>query len=92
MSRQRQDQLLAVLLRQDSWATASSLADQLGVTPRSIRSYVAAPQRPHRGRRCRRVGSGRIPRGPARRRCRGDTGVPGHAARAPAPPDPHAHR
>lgn len=41
MSRQRQDQLLAVLLRQDSWATASSLADQLGVTPRSIRSYVA---------------------------------------------------
>jgi len=42
MSRQRQDQLLAVLLRQDGWATAASLADQLGVTPRSIRSYVAA--------------------------------------------------
>ncbi|MFD5226833.1 BglG family transcription antiterminator [Microbacterium sp. NPDC058342] len=42
MSRQRQDQLLAVLRRQDSWATAASLADQLGVTPRSIRSYVAA--------------------------------------------------
>ena len=42
MSRQRQDQLLALLLRQDSWATAASLADQLGVTPRSIRSYVAA--------------------------------------------------
>lgn len=42
MSRQRQDRLLAVLLRQDSWATAASLADQLGVTPRSIRSYVAA--------------------------------------------------
>ncbi|GAA2862511.1 BglG family transcription antiterminator [Microbacterium arabinogalactanolyticum] len=42
MSRQRQDQLLAVLRREDSWATAASLADQLGVTPRSIRSYVAA--------------------------------------------------
>ncbi|OAN39989.1 BglG family transcription antiterminator [Microbacterium sp. H83] len=42
MSRQRQDQLLATLLRRGSWATAASLADQLGVTPRSIRSYVAA--------------------------------------------------
>lgn len=42
MSRQRQDQLLSTLLRQDGWATAGTLADQLGVTPRSIRSYVAA--------------------------------------------------
>ncbi|WP_449408617.1 BglG family transcription antiterminator [Microbacterium maritypicum] len=42
MSRQRQDQLLSTLLRQGTWATAASLADQLGVTPRSIRSYVAA--------------------------------------------------
>ncbi|WP_460797590.1 BglG family transcription antiterminator [Microbacterium sp. GXF0217] len=42
MTRQRQDQLLSALLRQDGWATAGSLADQLGVTPRSIRSYVAA--------------------------------------------------
>ncbi|MEJ1088373.1 PTS sugar transporter subunit IIA [Microbacterium sp. Mu-80] len=42
MSRQRQDQLLALLLRQDAWSTAASLADQLGVTPRSIRTYVAA--------------------------------------------------
>lgn len=42
MSRQRQDLLLAALLREDAWATAASLADQLGVTPRSIRSYVAA--------------------------------------------------
>lgn len=42
MSRQRQDQLLRALLRQDEWATAASLADLLGVTPRSIRSYVAA--------------------------------------------------
>lgn len=42
MSRQRQDLLLTTLLRQEAWATAGSLADQLGVTPRSIRSYVAA--------------------------------------------------
>lgn len=42
MSRQRQDQVLATLLRRGTWATASSLADQLGVTPRSIRSYVAS--------------------------------------------------
>lgn len=42
MSRLRQDQLLSTLLRQEGWATAATLADQLGVTPRSIRSYVAA--------------------------------------------------
>lgn len=42
MSRQRQDQLLATLLRQRGWATAGTLADLLGVTPRSIRSYVAS--------------------------------------------------
>jgi lichenan operon transcriptional antiterminator len=42
MSRQRQDQLLSSLLRQEKWVTAANLADQLGVTPRSIRSYVAA--------------------------------------------------
>lgn len=42
MSRQRQDQLLSALLREESWLTAASLADALGVTPRSIRSYVAA--------------------------------------------------
>ena len=42
MSRQRQDRLLQTLLRQDEWLTAASLADLLGVTPRSIRSYVAA--------------------------------------------------
>ncbi len=42
MSRQRQDQLLSSLMRQSGWATAGSLADRLGVTPRSIRSYVAA--------------------------------------------------
>lgn len=42
MSRRRQDQLLSALLRRDEWATAGSLADLLGVTPRSIRSYVVA--------------------------------------------------
>ncbi|MBO0981070.1 transcription antiterminator [Microbacterium sp. SD291] len=42
MSRQRQDQLLQALLRLDDWSTAASLADLMGVTPRSIRSYAAA--------------------------------------------------
>jgi lichenan operon transcriptional antiterminator len=38
----RQDRLLALLTRDAEWATAASLADALGVTPRSIRSYVTA--------------------------------------------------
>lgn len=42
MSRQRQDHLLQSLLRAGEWATAAELADMLGVTPRSVRSYVAA--------------------------------------------------
>ncbi|MFK4761301.1 BglG family transcription antiterminator [Microbacterium sp. ZW T5_45] len=42
MSRQRQDQILSILLRQDAWVTAAGLADLVGVTPRSIRSYVVA--------------------------------------------------
>jgi lichenan operon transcriptional antiterminator len=58
MSRQRQDLLLAALLRQEGWATAASLADLLGVTPRSIRSYVAALN-------ARTPGAGVIESGPA---------------------------
>lgn len=42
MTRARQDRLLGVLIRDGDWATAASLADALGVTPRSIRSYVTA--------------------------------------------------
>jgi lichenan operon transcriptional antiterminator len=42
MTRARQDRLLAVLLREEEWSTAAALADLLGVTPRSIRSYVTA--------------------------------------------------
>ncbi|QGU26282.1 BglG family transcription antiterminator [Microbacterium oryzae] len=42
MSRQRQDRLVAILLRDGGWMTAAALADRLGVTPRSIRSYVTA--------------------------------------------------
>lgn len=34
--------MLALLLRDGEWVTASALADALGVTPRSIRSYVTA--------------------------------------------------
>ncbi|GAA3631689.1 BglG family transcription antiterminator [Microbacterium awajiense] len=42
MTRARQDRLLAALVRDGEWATAATLADSLGVTPRSIRSYVTA--------------------------------------------------
>ncbi|WP_404431743.1 PTS sugar transporter subunit IIA [Microbacterium lacus] len=40
MTRAKQDRLLALLARDGEWATAATLADALGVTPRSIRSYV----------------------------------------------------
>ena len=42
MTRARQDRVLAVLVRERDWVTAGALADVLGVTPRSIRSYVTA--------------------------------------------------
>lgn len=42
MTRARQDRLLALLTRDEEWVTAAVLADALGVTPRSIRSYVTA--------------------------------------------------
>jgi len=37
----RQEQLINLLLREPGWITAGSLADLLGVTPRSVRSYIA---------------------------------------------------
>ncbi|WP_150460951.1 BglG family transcription antiterminator [Nesterenkonia ebinurensis] len=39
--RRRPDQLASLLLRAEGWTTASALADALGVTPRSVRSYIA---------------------------------------------------
>lgn len=42
VTRARQDRLLGLLVRDGDWATAAQLADALGVTPRSIRSYVTA--------------------------------------------------
>ena len=42
MTRDRQDRILTYLARAGTWVTASELADVLGVTPRSIRSYVTA--------------------------------------------------
>lgn len=38
----RYERLLDQLLRSDGWTTASELADRLGVTTRSVRSYVTA--------------------------------------------------
>ncbi|WP_292674432.1 MULTISPECIES: PTS sugar transporter subunit IIA [unclassified Microbacterium] len=42
MSRTRQDRVIALLVREADWMTAAELADVVGVTPRSIRSYVTA--------------------------------------------------
>ncbi len=42
MTRQRQDRVLEMLVRDGGWRTAAELADRLGVTSRSVRSYVAA--------------------------------------------------
>ncbi|MDY0908960.1 BglG family transcription antiterminator [Microbacterium sp. CFBP9034] len=42
MTRARQDRLLGLLARDGEWVTAATLADALGVTPRSVRSYVTA--------------------------------------------------
>ncbi|MET0885858.1 MAG: PRD domain-containing protein [Mycetocola sp.] len=42
MTRERQDRILTYLSRASAWVTAGELADVLGVTPRSIRSYVTA--------------------------------------------------
>ncbi len=42
VTRARQDRLLGLLVRDGDWATAALLADALGVTPRSVRSYVTA--------------------------------------------------
>ncbi len=36
------ERMLELLLQQDDWVTATDLAEQLGVTTRSVRSYVAA--------------------------------------------------
>ncbi len=40
--RRRPEQLASLLLRAEGWTPAAALADALGVTPRSVRSYIAA--------------------------------------------------
>ncbi len=42
MNRARQDRVIGLLAREGEWVTAAELADVVGVTPRSIRSYVTA--------------------------------------------------
>jgi lichenan operon transcriptional antiterminator len=42
VSRSRQNKLLTRLVSAENWVTAAALADHLGVTPRSVRTYVAA--------------------------------------------------
>ncbi|MFT4235067.1 MAG: PRD domain-containing protein [Microbacterium sp.] len=42
MSVQRQDRLVSLLVQDGGWQTTASLADRLGVTGRTVRSYVTA--------------------------------------------------
>ncbi len=42
MTREKQDRIASYLARAGTWVTASELADALGVTSRSVRSYVTA--------------------------------------------------
>lgn len=42
VTRARKDRLLGLLVRDGEWVTAATLADGIGVTPRSIRSYVTS--------------------------------------------------
>lgn len=76
MTRARQDRLLALLVRDGEWATAAALADVLGVTPRSIRSYVTALNA--------RVGGAAVESGPQGYRAGPDAAA---ALRAAAPGD-----
>ncbi|WP_188711600.1 BglG family transcription antiterminator [Microbacterium faecale] len=45
MTIKRQTRVLGILLRRSDWVTAGYLADSLGVTARSVRSYVTAINR-----------------------------------------------
>ncbi|MGG7509132.1 BglG family transcription antiterminator [Plantibacter sp. YIM 135249] len=42
MAREKHERMLGHLAKRGSWTTATELADLLGVTPRSVRSYVTA--------------------------------------------------
>ncbi|MGV9769055.1 BglG family transcription antiterminator [Microbacterium sp. NPDC003461] len=80
MTRRRQDRMLGILLRRGDWMTAATLADQLGVTPRSVRSYVTAVN-------ARVPGGDAIESGPA-----GYRALPGAAAALHADAEPGTPR
>ncbi|WP_343999341.1 BglG family transcription antiterminator [Microbacterium paludicola] len=82
MTRRRQDRVLGILIRRGDWVTAATLADQLGVTPRSVRSYVTAVN-------ARVPGAEAIESGPAGYRA---TGAAAAVLRAGAETDPGTPR
>ncbi|GAA3653510.1 BglG family transcription antiterminator [Microbacterium marinilacus] len=82
MTRRRQDRVLGILMRRGDWVTAATLADQLGVTPRSVRSYVTAVN-------ARVPGGDAIESGPAGYRASAGAAA---ALRAGAEPDPGTPR
>ena len=45
MTAKKQERVLGILLRRSGWVTAADLADQLGVTARSVRSTSSEVER-----------------------------------------------
>ncbi|MBN9225254.1 MULTISPECIES: PTS sugar transporter subunit IIA [unclassified Microbacterium] len=85
MSRARQDRVIALLLRDGEWITAGELADILGVTPRSIRSYVTALN-------ARMPGGGVVESGPSGYRAGPGAAAAQHAATDSGSPRERVHR
>lgn len=85
MSRARQDRVIGLLTREADWMTASELADVVGVTPRSIRTYVTALNA--------RVPAGSVVEsGPLGYRAGSDAGVALRAAAEADSPRERVHR
>ncbi|MFT3798417.1 BglG family transcription antiterminator [Microbacterium sp.] len=85
MSRARQDRVIALLIREGDWVTASELADIVGVTPRSIRSYVTALN-------ARVPGGAAVESGPTGYRAGAEASAALHAASDAATPSERVHR
>lgn len=85
MSRARQDRVIGLLAREGEWVTAAELADVVGVTPRSIRSYVTALN-------ARVPGGAVVESGPLGYRAGADAGTALHQASDADSPRERVHR
>lgn len=85
VSRARQDRVIGLLTRDGDWVTAGELADVVGVTPRSIRSYVTALN-------ARVPGGTVVESGPLGYRAGADAGTALHQASDTDSPRERVHR